>query len=159
MKKFYEFNQNNSGGFFDVDKNVCHTVIIEADNEKEALSIFEPMIENQSYSCPCCGDRWSLYEPKEINLDKFKNKGYTASVYNHYQEPEKRWNKLFGEFPKLEEPFWTVFYSSKVFKGKIYFENIEQYCQFMANNYGQTTPDIRIHYKDGTKKEIFKVEI
>ena len=33
--KFYEFNQNNSGGFFDVDENVCHRVIIEANNPKQ----------------------------------------------------------------------------------------------------------------------------
>ena len=44
------------------------------------------------------------------------------------------------------------------FAGKIYFETIEQYCQFMANAYGWTVPDIRIHFLDGTKKEIFKLE-
>ena len=46
--KFYEFNQNNSGGRFDVDENVCHRVVIEALDAKHAITLFEPMIENQS---------------------------------------------------------------------------------------------------------------
>lgn len=29
--KFYEYNQNNSGGSFIVDKNLCHRLMIEAD--------------------------------------------------------------------------------------------------------------------------------
>jgi len=33
MTNFYEFNQNNSGGYFDVDENVCHRVIIEAKDQ------------------------------------------------------------------------------------------------------------------------------
>jgi hypothetical protein len=154
-KKFYEFNQNNSGGSFDVDENVCHRVIIEATDANHALAIFEPMIENQSGSCPCCGDRWYTYDPDEINLDEWKEKGYSVGVYSHYPDAEQRWFKLYGEFPRIEEPTWKTKYSSKEFTGKIYFENIEQYCQFMANAYGWTVPDIRIHFLDGTKKEIF----
>ncbi len=115
--KFYEFNQNNSGGHFDVDENVCHSVIIEAMDEKHAITLFEPMIENQSGSCYCCGDRSTEYS-YESNLDEYKEKGYNV--------------------------------------GKIYFESIEQYCQFMANAYGCTVPDVRIHFLDGTKKEILK---
>ena len=156
--KFYEFNQNNSGGIFDVDENVCHRVIIEAIDEKHAQSIFEPMIENQSGSCPCCGDRWSSYDPDEIELSKWKENGYSVGVYSHYKDAEERWFKLYGEFPRIEEPTWQNTYSSKEFTGKIFFETIEQYCQFLANAYGCTVPDIRIHFLDGTKKEIFKLE-
>ena len=47
--KFYEFNQNNSGGHFDVDENVCHRVIIEAMDEKHAVALFEPMIDNTDH--------------------------------------------------------------------------------------------------------------
>ena len=156
--KFYEFNQNNSGGSFDVDENVCHRVIIEAIDSKHAQSIFEPMIKNQSGSCPCCGDRWSSYEPDEIELSEWKEKGYSVGVYSHYEDAEERWFKLYGEFPRIEEPTWQTKYSLKKFTGKIYFDTIEQYCQFMANTYGWTVPDIRIHFLDGTKKEIFKLE-
>lgn len=156
--KFYEFNQNNSGGHFDVDENVCHLVIIEAMDEKHAVALFEPMIENQSGSCPCCGDRWSPEYANEINLDKYKEKGYPVGVYSHYPDAEQRWFNLYGEFPRIEEPTWQAKYGSKEFLGKIYFETIEQYCQFMANAYGWTVPDARIHFMNGTKKEIFKCE-
>ena len=156
---FFEFNQNNSGGYFDVNGNVCHRVIIEANNSEHAKEIFEPMIEDQSGSCPCCGDRWSTYDPDEIELLKWKEKGYSVGVYSHYKDAEERWFKLYGEFPRLEEPIWQTVYSTKQFAGKIYFDNIEQYCQFMVNNYGWTTPDIRIHYLDGTKKEIFSLKL
>ena len=80
--KFYEFTQNNSGGYFDVDENVCHRVIIEAIDEKHAVALFEPMIENQSGSCSCCGDRWSPEYADEINLDEYKEKGYSVGVYS-----------------------------------------------------------------------------
>ena len=157
--KFYEFNQNNSGGYFDVDENVCHRVIIEANSPEEALEIFEPMIENQSDSCPCCGERWSTYSPEEVDISKYKEKGYSVGIYDHYKNAEERWFKLYGKFPRLEEPTWQIHYKFKEFLGKIYFENVEQYCQFLANNYGWTTPDIRIHYLNGDKKEIFTLKV
>lgn len=100
--KFYEFSQNNSGGSFDVDENVCHRVIIEAIDAKHAQNIFEPMIENQSGSCPCCGDRWyradesdgsevpSIYgEP----LEKMEKSFYRENCFVHY---------LDGTFKKIE---------------------------------------------------------
>ena len=141
--KFYEFNQNNSGGHFDVDENVCHRVIIEAMDEKHAVALLEPMIENQSGSCSCCGDRWSTEYAYEINFDEYKEEGYSVGVYSHYPDAEQRWFKLYGEFPRIEEPTWQTKYSSKEFSGKIYFETIEQYCQFMANAYGCPYLDYR----------------
>lgn len=43
------------------------------------------------------------------------------------------------------------------YKGTISFKDIEEYAQFMANEYGGwTTPDIRLYYADGKVKEIFK---
>lgn len=154
--KFYEFNQNNSGGSFDVDENICHRVVIEAFNQEEAISKIKPMIENQSESCPCCGDRWSIYYPEEVNFSEFKEKGYPVEVYSHYEDAEDRWFSLYGEFPRLENPTWKKnIINSDVFQGKIYFNTLEQYYQFIANNYGQTIPDVRIHFLNGTKKEIF----
>ncbi len=43
---------------------------------------------------------------------------------------------------------------SKYYKQK--FNNIEQYAQRMANEYGWTSPDYRIYYYNGEIKEIFK---
>ena len=158
--KFYEFSQNNSGGFFDVNDKVCHRVVIEAKNEKEAISIITPMVEDQSSSCPCCGDRWSLY-PTEIDINEWKKEGYPVGVYDFYENPEKRWFSMYGNFPRLVEPTWNSdkLGVSRQFHGAIYFNTIEEYCQHLANSYGWTSPDVRIYYTDGTQVEIFTQDI
>lgn len=117
MSNFYEFNQNNSGGSFDTDENLCHTVIIEANSEDEAVKKAEDLgcywdgCAN-GIDCPCCGDRW-------------------------YNSPD------------------TIDY--KNYSGKS-FETLEEWCQYMANKYGWTSPDARIFYLDGRKVEIFMPE-
>lgn len=35
------------------------------------------------------------------------------------------------------------------------FKNIEEFAQYMADEYGWTSPDVRIFYIDGEVKEIF----
>jgi predicted NAD-dependent protein-ADP-ribosyltransferase YbiA (DUF1768 family) len=107
---FYEFNQNNSGGWFDVDDKLCHIVVIEADAYSEAkckaedIGIYFYGVDNER-DCPCCGDRWDNYENK-VDFKEFKT--------------------------------------------------LEEYYQFMANEYGKTLPDVRIFYKNGEVKEIYK---
>ena len=121
---FYVFDQNNSGGFFDVNDKVCHRLFIEADNVYEAIAKAEELGcywngVDAGVDCPCCGDRWSCSYMEPIPLDKYKTEGYKA------------WRKTY------------------------YFEGIEEYAQYLANEYGWTNPDGRIFYKDGTVKEIF----
>lgn len=60
---FYLFTQNNTGGSFDLDENLTHHVIVEADNEGEAEGkfrslggYFDGVYEGRD--CNCCGDRW-----------------------------------------------------------------------------------------------------
>ncbi len=161
MANFYIVDQQNSGGSFVVNENVCHRIVIEANSESEATSKAEELGCywngcNSGVDCPCCGDRW--YGVDIVELDKWKEQGYPVSVYNIYDNPEDRWFKLYGSFPRLKEPVWEERYNSKSFNGLIYFNNIEQYCQYLANNYGFTTPDIRIFYLDGRKTEIFTVK-
>ena len=66
--KFYIFNQNNSGGYW--DKILGFKVIIEAENPKQANKLAEVMgiyfngVETGE-DCPCCGDRW--YEVDEYD--------------------------------------------------------------------------------------------
>lgn len=66
MAKFFEFNQNNSGGSFtlDEDRGLTHIVIVEANDARDAnyraLSIgiyFDGCVDD--IDCACCGDRWS----------------------------------------------------------------------------------------------------
>lgn len=60
---FYKFDQNNSGGSFDYNKNISAQVIIEAKNSKEAdrkakeIGIYFNGVED-GFDCECCGDRW-----------------------------------------------------------------------------------------------------
>lgn len=62
--KFFGFNQNNSGGSFDVDENVCEYVIIEAksveqaNNRAEEIGIYFDGC-SKGLDCSCCGDRWN----------------------------------------------------------------------------------------------------
>ena len=62
--KFYEFGQNNTGGPFDVDDQVCHFVIIEAlsandaNRRAEDIGIYFDGCDD-GRDCVCCGDRWS----------------------------------------------------------------------------------------------------
>ena len=111
---FFEFDQNNSYGKFDVDDKVCHRLFIEAESEADAICIAEQLGcywdgVNSGIDCPCCGDRW--YATPEI-VD-YKNWG-----------------------------------------GKT-FDNIEEFAQYLADEYGWTIPDARIYYASGKVVEIY----
>lgn len=58
--KWFAFSQNNSGGYFADDENVCEMVFIQAENAKMAVCKAEKFMDN-SDSCPCCGDRWNFW--------------------------------------------------------------------------------------------------
>lgn len=122
---FYDFNQNNSGGYFVTNDKLCHRLFIEADSEDEAVKKAEELgcywygVE-KGIDCACCGDRWDKDWIDAVPLDKYRTEGY--DTWRH---------------------------------GILYFNNIEEYAQYFANDYGWTSPDARIFYKDGTVKEIF----
>lgn len=61
--KFYTFNQNNSGGYFDEKDGLAQHVIIEATSSLHANEIamkigiyFKGC--SMDVDCDCCGDRW-----------------------------------------------------------------------------------------------------
>ena len=163
IKGFYEFTQNNSGGSFTTDKNLCHRLFIEAESEGEAISKAEDLgcywngCESGS-DCDCCGDRWSIstyFVPESIEFD--------VCVYSRDEKQEKQaeeeWNIKYGKYPLAKAPQWEKTakrYSSRRYYGKILITSIEEYAQFMANEYGWTSPDARIFFLDGKVVEIFK---
>lgn len=62
---FYTFEQNNSGGKFDLDLNagIGHYVIIEANDSEEANDRAESIGlyfngVGTGVDCECCGNRW-----------------------------------------------------------------------------------------------------
>lgn len=76
MSKFYEFQQNNSGGEFHFDEKagITHSVIVKADNREHAIDRAERIGlyfdgVDAGRDCACCGDRW--YEPwKDYGTDE-----------------------------------------------------------------------------------------
>ena len=74
---YYHYNQNNSGGSFDVDKNhgITHHVVVEAGSPEEANSRAESIGLywdgcESGKDCSCCGDRWSKLWSEEKGSDK-----------------------------------------------------------------------------------------
>lgn len=55
---FYDFWQNNSGGYFIINDKVAPIVWIEARNASEANAIAESIGIIFDEGCECCGDRW-----------------------------------------------------------------------------------------------------
>ena len=158
---FYEFSQTNSGGHFVVDDKVCHRLFIEADTSKEATEKAEELGcywdgVDKGIDCPCCGDRW--YGCDVVDLERYATDGYTVSVYYGHEGmcAEDWWQEKFGSYGIVENPHWMYYYGVSSYEGKIRFKDIEEYAQFLANNYGWTTPDARIYYKDGRVTEIYK---
>ena len=145
MKNFYEFTQNNSGGHFIVNDKLCHRIIIESDTEEKAedkafdLGVYYNGVEN-GMDCPCCGDRW--YSPSKITF---------PYLYGKFTEEGAQ---------KVKETIDVeIVDAKKAFFGRdkdVIFNKVEDYAQYLANDYSWTTPDIRIFYLDGTIKEISK---
>lgn len=60
---WYEFDQNNSGGYYERDDFVSDVVFVQATNSDEAETIMRDMIDTAcawNY-CDCCGERWSFW--------------------------------------------------------------------------------------------------
>ncbi|WP_050821123.1 DUF7296 family protein [Bacillus paralicheniformis] len=157
---FYEYTQNNSGGLFVVNEKVCHRLFIEADSYgvadeiAEGLGVYWNGVA-EGTDCECCGDRWG--RAVLVDLGRINKKGWEAGVYSTVASTEKEheWHERYGNYPIHTAPVWSD-YIFRNYSGKIAFESIEQYAQFLADEYGWTTPDARIFYKDGTIAEINK---
>ena len=162
---FYKFDQNNSGGHFVVNDNLCHYLIIEAANAEQAIEMAENLgcywngVEH-GQDCPCCGDRW-YREPDEIDLDKWMQSGYGVSTYvsgthGNRQEAIELWNSYYRCYTVIKEPvFRTSDFGTTSYNGSIAFKDIEEYAQYLADLWSWTAPDVRIFFSDGTIKEVF----
>lgn len=159
--KWYQFDQNNSGGSFVVNDKVCHRLFIEAESFDDAVEKAEDLGcywngVDDGRDCPCCGDRWNKWNDDSVNIEKYKTEGYTVSIYDGiWSNTRGEWEKRYRKYEVIKEPEFETKYSTRSYVGKIRFNNIEEYAQYMAEEYGWTTPDARIYYHDGNVKEIF----
>lgn len=135
--KFYEYNQNNSGGSFVVDKNLCHRLMIEADEQRLAdrIAISLGVYFNgcdKGLDCDCCGDRW--YQGSEI-VFPYQMGSFTEEEANSVS---KKYN---GKVVS------TKYKPYRDRKFDVVFHDVLDYAQYMADEYGWTKPEIRIFYK------------
>lgn len=107
--KWYEFEQNNSGGYFDVTDTVCHRLYIEARNDEEAIKKAEELGcywngVMEGLDCSCCGDRWYDCPFNVSNLKEFNGdiRAYAQERANKYgwTSPDGR---IFHADGKVEE--------------------------------------------------------
>ena len=59
--KWFNFNQNNSGGYYIENDEVGSDVYIQAVDAKTANHKAEHVFSDHSKYCDCCGERWSYY--------------------------------------------------------------------------------------------------
>lgn len=149
MKKYFEFDQNNSGGSFTVNKRVTGRLFIVASNKEEALGkafglgIYMDGVQ-RGKDCGCCGDRWS--EPEEVTFP-FRYGSMTKEEASKIAKKYKaKSGKTTWRFAGEGKPDPTQY--------DVIFPNVKSYAQFLADNYGWTSPDAYIY--DGHKKVTIK---
>jgi len=161
---FFHIDQNNSGGSFTVNDKLCHRLFIEAADSREANRIARDLGCywngcDEGMDCECCGDRWY---PASNSVDI--TKGWEASILHSdnkkpLQESVDAWNKKYSSYDLEIEPKWenASVKGWKQYKGRIKFKSVEQYAQFIVNEYtAWTKPDARIFYKNGEVTELNK---
>lgn len=83
--KFYDFNQNNSGGSFDHDatRGIGHHVIVEATSAQDAVSRAESigLYFDGSGDCSCCGNRWSEPYGEGDDVPKIYDQDVSGGTY------------------------------------------------------------------------------
>jgi hypothetical protein len=150
--KFYEFSQNNSRGSFQVTDNLAHRVIVEAASEDDAIDIAENLgcywdgCANGN-DCDCCGDRWYA-SPSEIIIG---DEPREAFMYTHKENHVELWQQKYGNFTKTSDPVVVKEKYGTIYGTTVILNNIDEYCQYIANTWGWTQPDVILHYKNGTK--------
>lgn len=91
--KWWDFHQNNSGGYFIKNSEVDEIVLIQAYNADEANKKAFKIFEDHSSYCSCCGKRWSYtYEDgcsepsvygEPLDEYEFFEKDSAALLYYH----------------------------------------------------------------------------
>lgn len=116
MTKFYDFDQNNSGGSFITNDKLCWKLFIEAETYDEAVNKAEELgcywdgVE-EGIDCSCCGDRW--YKPygaisfpykfgKNLSFENIHSYAqYLANEYGFWTSPSVRIYYLDGTVEEI----------------------------------------------------------
>ena len=79
--KFLTYHQNNSGGYYLIDDNVKHYVIIEGYDMWQIEAKANSVLSDYREYCSCCGRRWSSYFDDEDLTEEPMI--YNKSVYEY----------------------------------------------------------------------------
>jgi hypothetical protein len=101
--RFFFYDQNNTGGSFDVDENVAEYVIIEAFDVEHAnqraqeIGIYFDGCA-KGLDCDCCGDRWyppwdgEGYETEDEAMERVRVTAWRKEHRIHYLVKEEDTN-------------------------------------------------------------------
>lgn len=79
---WYEFDQNNSGGYFERGDFVADIVYIQAMSVEQACDIMREMVDKDDaeYWCECCGERWDFWGVKGFEVPTRYGKAVSEGV-------------------------------------------------------------------------------
>lgn len=80
---WYEFDQNNSGGYFERGDFVADIVYIQALDADQACEIMNELIDKDDAwgYCECCGERWSFWNVKGFDVPTRYGNAVSEGVY------------------------------------------------------------------------------
>lgn len=85
--KFLTMHQNNSGGYFIINDDVKHHVIIEGYDLWQIESIANNVLADYREYCSCCGVRWNRYfDDEDLTEEPLV---YDRSVYDYGSNREE----------------------------------------------------------------------
>lgn len=84
--KWFEFYQNNSGGYIIEDDVVGGYVFIQAYSASQARTIAHSILDAYSEYCDCCGERWSFWLDDSDGTDTPQIYGEELHEYVGYGE-------------------------------------------------------------------------
>ncbi len=88
---FYQYDQNNSDGYFETNEKISYVVIIEADDSYSADSIAEGLgiyfdgVE-EGIDCECCGDRWSRADEGISDIGAVMDSWTYSAGFVHFKD-------------------------------------------------------------------------
>lgn len=114
--KWYELDQNNSGGYFIRNEDVRSTVLIQAISPEDAEARASSIISGYTSYCECCGERWHVWfnesDGKEVPslydtpIEEVQPNWFREDAVLYYFDGTKRFYKFgvgFVSYDQLED--------------------------------------------------------
>lgn len=114
--KWFDYDQNNSGGYYYENEDVGCRVFVQAKNGSIADERMWKITYDYMDFCECCGERWCFYADEGTE---------SPSVYGKKIEPDSEsMNRIYGFFGSV-----AVFYFDDGRKVVVKKEDYEKFIQ------------------------------